>query len=570
MALPKKGQLHQFMIPLVDSTDFGSVESGITESDFNSGATVKFYGVNHGTSAAFTSGTVSKTGRLVRSGVFQITLKGTENNYDEMMVRINKTGVAEQIVTWANTDYDDSDIYSFLSNADSNTLSYLAGISNTLSAVLVDTGTTLQSDLSILLANTSDYNSNLLSYMAGISDVLSQVLVDTGTTIPATISQADSVIDDIYSLLSDVNSNFGSRIPKEVASKSLLSDVNSDLASKIAGITATLSPSDISDIASAVWAADYSVMGVAASTFGSLMRHISSSVSDVDSQLTQTDSVIDDIYSLLSDVNSNFGSRIPKEVASKSLLSDVNSDLASKIAGITATVSTSDISNIASAVWAADYSVMGVAASTFGSLMRHISSSVSDVDSQLTQTDSVIDDIYSLLSDVNSNFASRIPKEVASKSLLSDVNSNMLSYLAGISDVMSQVLVDTGTTLPATLSQADSVVDDIYSLLSDLDSNFQSRVPKETAARSQLSDLASDVKSAVTATGLGAAGADITAVPGVTGTYGAKLDWMFALARNKVTQTSALAAAFNDAGSQIASATVSDDGTTFTRQEWAG
>jgi len=407
MAIPKKGQLHQFMVPLVDSTDFASIESGITESDFNSGATVKFYGVNHGTSAAFTSGTVSKTGRLVRSGVFQITLKGTENNYDEMMVRINKTGVAEQIVTWANADYDDSDIMSRLSDVGSDLRSYLVALSDQL----------------------SDAQSNLLSYLGGMSDTLS----------------------DVYVLLSDVDSNFQSRIPKEVASKSLLSDVNSDLASKIAGITASVSASDISDIASAVWAAKYTAH-----------------------------------------------------------------------------------SNV----------------SSFGSLMK--------------------DNIYLLLSDLQSDFQSRVPKEVASKSLLSDVNSNMLSYLAGLSNTLSAVLVDTGSTIPATISQADSVVDDIYSLLSDLDSNFQSRVPKETAARSQLSDLASDVKSAVTAAGLAAAGADITAVPGVTGTYGAKLDWLFALARNKVTQTSALAAVFNDAGSQVASATVSDDATTFTRQEWAG
>ncbi len=48
MAKPKKGTLHQLLVPMVDSTDFASIESGITESDFNSGVTKKFYGGNTG------------------------------------------------------------------------------------------------------------------------------------------------------------------------------------------------------------------------------------------------------------------------------------------------------------------------------------------------------------------------------------------------------------------------------------------------------------------------------------------------------------------------------------------
>ena len=43
MAKPKKGALFQLLVPMVDATDFASIESGITESDFNSGATKKFW-----------------------------------------------------------------------------------------------------------------------------------------------------------------------------------------------------------------------------------------------------------------------------------------------------------------------------------------------------------------------------------------------------------------------------------------------------------------------------------------------------------------------------------------------
>ena len=52
MAQAKKGQLFQFLAVMVDATDFASVESAITESDFNSGVTKKFYGLNVGGSAA--------------------------------------------------------------------------------------------------------------------------------------------------------------------------------------------------------------------------------------------------------------------------------------------------------------------------------------------------------------------------------------------------------------------------------------------------------------------------------------------------------------------------------------
>ena len=49
-----------------------------------------------------------------------------------------------------------------------------------------------------------------------------------------------------------------------------------------------------------------------------------------------------------------------------------------------------------------------------------------------------------------------------------------------------------------------------------------------------------------------------------------KIDWLYKLARNKVTQTSTTFSLYNDAGDTVdTKATVSDDGTTFTREELA-
>lgn len=63
---------------------------------------------------------------------------------------------------------------------------------------------------------------------------------------------------------------------------------------------------------------------------------------------------------------------------------------------------------------------------------------------------------------------------------------------------------------------------------------------------------------------------EIGSVPGVTASFGEAVRWLFALARNKVTQTSTTQTLRNDADSgDIATSTVSDDGTTATRGEWS-
>jgi hypothetical protein len=198
MAKPKKGALHQIFVTMVDSVDFASIESGITESDFNSGATRKFYGINTGGSAATTSGTISKTASLVRSGVFRLTLKGTENNYDLMQVRVSKTGAAEQIYEWQNVDNDDSDLMSAL--------------------------TVIQSMASDAASAAQQGNSRVL------------------------INQ--SRISDLQSLLSDVHSDLKSAIGN--VSVTLTASDISDIASAVAAAAGTLTASEISDIASAV------------------------------------------------------------------------------------------------------------------------------------------------------------------------------------------------------------------------------------------------------------------------------------------------------------------------------
>lgn len=63
---------------------------------------------------------------------------------------------------------------------------------------------------------------------------------------------------------------------------------------------------------------------------------------------------------------------------------------------------------------------------------------------------------------------------------------------------------------------------------------------------------------------------EIAAVPAATSTLKDKLNWLFGLARNKITQTATTQTLRNDADdATIATSTVSDDGTTFTKGQFS-
>lgn len=66
------------------------------------------------------------------------------------------------------------------------------------------------------------------------------------------------------------------------------------------------------------------------------------------------------------------------------------------------------------------------------------------------------------------------------------------------------------------------------------------------------------------------ANSEPTSPPSSTASLSAKIAWLFALAKNKITQTSSTSTLFaNDSATSIATSTVSDDGATFTRTKWA-
>ena len=271
MAKPKKGALHQVFVPIVDATDFASIESGVTASDFNSGATVKFYGMNTGGSAATTSGTVSKTASLVRSGVFRCTIKGTENNYDLMMLRVNKTGIAEQIIVWSNVDNDDSDLMSQIILATSAASDAASAAAQANSRVLL-----VQSRL-------SDLDSRLAS---DLSDVLSGIVALSG------------LVSDAHSAAILGASNASDAYSAALLIQSRLSDLDSRLVSDLSDVLSQLTvvQSMASDAASAAQQGNSRVLLVQ-SRLSDLDSRLVSDLSDVLSQLTVVQSMASDAAS---------------------------------------------------------------------------------------------------------------------------------------------------------------------------------------------------------------------------------------------------------------------------------
>jgi ketosteroid isomerase-like protein len=376
------------------------------------------------------------------------------------------------------------------------------------------------------------------------SALLSRTLIIASTASDAASAavQANSRVLLTQSLASDAASAAAQANSRVLVVKSDTSDLVSAmtiLQSRVLVVSGVLSDtysavlltqSMASDAASAAQQVNSRVLVVKSDT-----SDLVSAMTILQSRALLTQSRVSDVYSLL--------------VAGVPLDASTMSDIRSAVNAVTVNLTASDISDIASAVVAA----------------LPITSSISD--------------IYSMLSDFYSDFQSRVPKLVATdsqlllvKSLASDavsaaqqVNSRALINQSVVSDINSLLGANIGylplTAIYASLaykeaSQTHSVASDTYSLVT-------AGVP---VGASDMSDL----RSAITANGVLRAGADPTTVVGVTGTLAAKVDWITALARNKVTQTSALQTLYDDGGGALASAVVSDDGTTFTKNEWAG
>jgi hypothetical protein len=544
VARAKKNQLLQFLTPFVDKTDFASVESGVT-----SGFTQRLWGTKHGVSTATVAKTPSKTLSVVRSGLFRVTLKSTEvSDFDQILWQGTHASCADQLWSFDLVDNDDSDMMSALTVIQSAASDAASAAAQANSRVLL-----IQSRL-------SDLDSRLVS---DLSDVLSALAVGNSRVL---LNQ--SRISDIQSSLSDFYSDFQSRVPKAVATQSLLSDVHSDLKSAIGGITVTIGPSDVSDIASAVLAgltgltaSDISNIASAVdAALASRLSDILSAAQQTNSRVLVTQSLASDVYSLLSDTNSDLRSLLTTTGVqlNASMLSDLRSAITAGGGG--GGITASDISDIASAVDAA-----------LASRLSDILSAAQQTNSRVLLTQSRVSDVQSFLSDMSSDLLSLLGTTGVqlNASTLSDLRSAITAGGGGgggvtasdISDIASAVVAllasDLSDTLSATrqgvsklvviqsqasdiqsyLAGMSGVLSDTYSLLSDFQSDFASRFP--------------------------AAIPELTGDPGATPTWAQAEALQFMWLRNNSKTTTTKRYLRNNAGTTVLSGVHSDDGTSY-------
>jgi hypothetical protein len=140
-----------------------------------------------------------------------------------------------------------------------------------------------------------------------------------------------------------------------------------------------------------------------------------------------------------------------------------------------------------------------------------------------------------------------------------------------VDGIVDAILVDTGTTLPASLATAQADLDTLTGTdgvtLATAQANY---APATAASVAALNDLSA---AAVNAEVVDALATDTYAepaqgAPGATVSLAAKINYLYKAWRNKTEQTATTRSLYNDAGSVVDhKATVSDDGTTYTDGE---
>lgn len=460
-----------------DSTDFATPESAMSAAQ-----KLAIYGRLRSTSLVYfvSSGTGSMAGGDIKHvgpsalGVYTVPLSKADLSdasaawYDQYICIITGTGMAQQtLIVDGGIDLSAASAYqSRLSDIMSALLLAQSMASDAHSAAAQANSRVL-----LVLSNVSDVQSYLVAMSGMLSDTHSAAILGASNASEAQshATLAASRILLVQSRLSDLDSRLMSEF-SDVYSR--LSDMHSDLGSKIGAITVSLDASAISDIASAV---------LAGMTFGSV-------ISDAHSAAAQANSRILLIQSRLSDFNSAFVSQ----------LSDFRSDLTSYLLTTGVGLNASTMSDLRSAVL------------SLSAMLSDAHSAAAQANSRALVIQSIASDTYSLASNINSatlvaadtsDFASAVLAEFASD--LSDIKSAIAAVTATVSasdmsDIASRVDVLLASRLSDILSAAQqtnsrvllnqSRISDAYSMLSDAFSDLKSQL---TVVQSMASDAAS-------------------------------------------------------------------------------
>lgn len=499
---------------MVDATDFATPEAGKS-------VTAKYSKNGGGLS------TCSNTVSAVTSGLYVITLAATETNADVCAYQFLNASCADQwIIVYPETIT--SIVSNVLSTLDDN-------VANKLTSILADTGTTLENRTTSILADTAGlgtignnissiledtdsilynrqtsilgYCNSLLQYTSDAVDILTNsVLVDTQYLIDYCCGTVDSSgVTSMLALLKD--SGFGLDALETIASD-ILSTLDDNVANKLTSIL-----TDTNTISNLGAGDDSHILSTLDQYFPSILA---------DTQ---------DISNLGGGIQSQILSTIDSIMAGTltSILEDTQE--ISNIAGA------ADTSGVTSALALLKHGTYGLDA--LETLISDVLSTLDDnVASELTAIKSDVAAVYSSLSDCEATLISDIAAVYSALSdceatLISDVAavkssvSDTLAMVTGNSNIISQILVDTGTTLD---NKLDSIL--VYT-------------------NSDITEMA--------------AGA-----PPASPTPREVMNYLYRVFRNKIETDSAVQKVYNDAGNSVLfSCAVTDDGSIFTKGEHA-
>jgi energy-coupling factor transporter ATP-binding protein EcfA2 len=428
--------------------------------------------------------------------------------------------------------------------------------------------------------------SNATYGLDALESLTSQILTDTGTTLPSTISNLRSGVTAVYSSLSDAEATITSDI---AAVYSALSDFEASIGSDSAAIAAVYSAlsdfeativSDVAalpaDVADAVWdeaIADH----IAAGTFGAIGTQVvlagTASAGSL-TTITLTGGVGTAGYYNGATVILSGGTGIGQSRTILNYAADtvatvtrdwaVAPDNTSKFivvgadwpaileagtaqAGGVATITLDATSSATDDIYKNNFVMItggtGAGQTRLIGAYNGTSKVATVVPNWTTNPDST--SIYQILPmarvDV-AGVAGTLQTSGDLVALISDVDSGILavdnkvdSILEDTKEINSQcdsILADTGTTLPASISDLLSTID------------------------------GAGIKPVTAEPGAGA--------PGATIPTGEKIDYLYTVFRNKIETTSGTQKVYNDAGAVVLfSCALSDDATTFTKAEHA-
>ena len=452
MTIQKNVASQKIGFVMVDATDFATPEPNISDM-------VGHVSLDGGSFVSATNAISEADAAL-----YVLTLQNSETDCDLLAFKATGTGAADQHLIFYPGIVESivSNILSTVDSAVDNALSLiiqdLSVISGAVSLVTQDVSV-VSGALSILhesvISDIAEFQSGFDSFVYG---PMGSQMVDW-SQIVSDISNIESIIGDLSSGAKDWNDKERAQIRSAMGVSGAVSALedwgtNSRLDNGSYGLDAleTITSDILAGLtgdSGAISALHASIVADVSQLHESVISDIANIGSDSGAISALHESIVSDVADVLAMVTGN------SDIISQ-LLIDTSSTLDNKIDSILADTGT-----------------------TLPTAVSNVKSVVDDVESNLSDVRVEVDTVRSIVSDT-----------LAMTTGISDITSKILLDTAEISNiniddfsaVISQILTDTGTTIPGTISDIKSVVDDVESNLSDV------RVEVDTV-RSIVSDI---------------------------------------------------------------------------------